>query len=73
MRSLLMYFEAMLPPPVLPQVPQQSSQPIKPVLQRLSPILINYMKKDPTFAQQVTDNIRNYENIAKLRARHAFK
>lgn len=70
MRSLIMYFEAMAlpPPPPPPPLP-----PSRPVLQRLSPILINYMKKDPTFAQQVTDNIRNYENIAKLRARHAFK
>lgn len=71
MRSLVMYFEAMLPPQALPLPPPLP--PAKPVLQRLSPILINYMKKDPTFAQQVSDNIRNYENIAKLRARHAFK
>ncbi len=66
-----MYFEAMLQ--ALPPQQITSQQVARPVLQRLSPILINYMKKDPTFAQQVSDNIRNYENIAKLRARHAFK
>jgi hypothetical protein len=68
MRSLVLYFEAILP--------QEDLSPVeKPVQlsQRLSPFLLNYMKKDPAFATEVQANLKNYENIAKMRARHLIK
>ena len=67
MRSLIMYYEAMLP--------EEEMLPLKllPVQQRLSPFLLNYMKKDPAFASEVQTNLKNYENIAKMKARRLMK
>jgi hypothetical protein len=60
-----MYYEAMLP--------QEEMLPPLPVQQRLSPFLLNYMKKDPAFASEVQANLKNYENIAKMKARRLMK
>ena len=73
MRSIIMFLEG------TPQMPEEEEPlpfpPPKPVpiTNRLSPYLTNYMKKDPDFAAQVTANIKNYENIAKMRARHLIR
>lgn len=65
MRSLIMYYEAILS--------QEEALPPIQVQQRLSPFLINYMKKDPAFANEVQANLKNYENVAKMRARNLIK
>lgn len=65
MRSLVMYFEAL-------QAEEQVIPPT-PVQQRLSPFLLGYMKKDPAFANEIQANLKNYENIAKMRSRHLIK
>jgi hypothetical protein len=39
----------------------------------LSPFLLNYMKKDLAFTTEVQANLKNYENIAKMRSRHLIK
>jgi len=70
MRSLLIYFEVLQEPQEITSV---STPPSAPITQRLSPILYNYMKKDPDFAAQVVANLKNYENVAKMRARHLIK
>lgn len=67
MRSIIMYLEAVLPekelpPKLTPQLPA-----------KLSPYMLSYMKKDPEFAAQVTANLKNYENVAKMRSRHLIK
>jgi hypothetical protein len=65
-----MYFESLQDSQELSPV----VTPLSPLLtQRLSPILYNYMKKDPEFAAQVQANLKNYENVAKMRARHLIK
>ena len=66
MRSLVLYFEAAL---------SQDEAAIKPAQtpQRLSPFLLNYMKKDPALAIEIQANLKNYENIAKMRARNLIK
>jgi hypothetical protein len=69
MRSIVMYFESL-------QVPQEEMEtPLKPitVTPRLSPFLLNYMKKDLAFTTEVQANLKNYENIAKMRSRHLIK
>ena len=70
MRSIVLYLEGFMAPPQ-PMAPKPL--PPQQVTQRLSPILVNYMKKDPAFAEEVRKGVTNYENMAKMRMRHLIK
>jgi hypothetical protein len=70
MRSIVLYLEGFMAPP-RPMAPV--ALPPQQVPQRLSPILVNYMKKDPAFTDEVKKNLINYENMAKMRMRHLIK
>jgi hypothetical protein len=86
MRSIVMFFEDMtqagqpLPQPVpgqspvqLPPTPPVPPVSVVPVIQRLSPKLVAYMKKDPAFANEVQANLKNYETMAILRNKNIIK
>ena len=69
MRSIVLFLETLqdgVPPVVQPVI---APQPVVPITTRLSPTLINYMKKDSNFADEVNKNLKNYETMALLKRR----
>jgi hypothetical protein len=67
MRSIVLFLESL--PPMQPTIPLPAA-PIKP---QLPPKLLNYMKKDPEFANEVQANLKNYETMAILRTKNIIK
>jgi hypothetical protein len=71
MRSIVIFLESLFnnqqPEPLQP--PPIKPNPVK-IPQRLSPQLINLMRKDKDLATQVAISLKNSENIGKMRSRH---